>query len=60
MRDKQIVIYDAETREIIAVIPLSDGDAILRDGVSFIIADADAPIYADAGDGTVRLKGNGG
>lgn len=51
---KTVVVFDKETKEIIACIPLSDGQqAICRKDVGFEIYNGTEPIFTETGNGIV-------
>lgn len=50
---KTVVVYDKETKEIIACIPLSGEQAICRKDVAFQIYNGTEPIFTETGNGIV-------
>lgn len=49
-----IVVFDKKTKEIIACIPLSDGEkAICRKDVEFRIYNGSEPVFTETGNGIV-------
>lgn len=53
MKDKIIVIFDANTKEIIACIPLNGQNAICKNGVDFNIYNGTEPIFTNTDNGIV-------
>lgn len=54
MENQTVVIFDKGTKEIIACIPLADGEtAICRKDVDFQIYNGTEPIFTETGNGVV-------
>lgn len=54
MNNQTVVVFDKETKEIIACIPLSEGEAaICRKDVDFQIYNGTEPIFTETGNGIV-------
>lgn len=51
--NKTVVVFDKETKEIIACIPLSEEQAICRKDVSFQIYSGTEPIFTETKNGIV-------
>lgn len=53
MEKKTVIVFDKETKEIIACIPLSGEQAICRKDVDFQIYNGTEPIFTETGSGVV-------
>ena len=56
MEPKIIVVYDTNTKEIIACVPLSNGEkGILKNGVDIKLYGDAEPLFKDMGNGVITL-----
>ena len=54
MNNQTVVVFDKETKEIIACVPLTSGEqAIFRKDVDFRIYNGTEPIFTETGNGIV-------
>lgn len=51
-----VVVYKAETKEVLAAIPIDGGDAICRNGVEFQIYNGTEPIFTEVPGGIVLAE----
>lgn len=51
-----VVVYKAETKEVLAAIPIDGGDAICRNDVEFQIYNGTEPIFTEVPGGIVLAE----
>lgn len=51
-----VVVYKAETKEVLAAIPIDGGDAICRNNVEFQIYNGTEPIFTEVPGGIVLAE----
>ena len=56
MEKQTVVVYDKETKEILACIPLSGKDCICRKDIDFKIYNQTEPIFTETENGIVLNK----
>lgn len=57
--NEQVVVFDKNTREVLACIPLDGSDAVMKKDIDMRIFIGTEPVF-EQGDGTILLKDDAG